>query len=29
MSQLVVEILEDVLGNSKKHYENKSQISFD
>lgn len=29
MSQLIVEILEDVLGNSKKHYENKSQISFD
>lgn len=29
MSQLIVEILEDFLGGSKKHYENKSQISFD
>ena len=29
MSQLVVEILEDFLGHSRKHYENKSQISFD
>ena len=29
MSELVVEILEDFLGKSRKHYENKSQISFD
>lgn len=29
MSQLVIEILEEILGDSKNHYENKSQISFD
>ncbi len=29
MSDLIVEILEDVLGKPKKHYESKSQISFD
>ena len=29
MSELVVEILEDFLGDHKKHYEDKSQISFD
>ncbi len=29
MSELVVEILEDFLGKSRKHYENKSQITFD
>jgi len=29
VSELVVEILEDFLGKSRKHYENKSQISFD
>ena len=29
MSELVVEILEDFLGNHKKHYEDKCQISFD
>jgi hypothetical protein len=29
MSELVVEILEDFLGNHKKHYEAKGQISFD
>ena len=29
MSELIVEILEDFLGDSRKHYSNKSQISFD
>ena len=29
MSELVVEILEDFLGRSHKHYEDKCQISFD
>ena len=29
MSELIVEILEDFLGNSRKHYKHKSQISFD
>ena len=29
MSELVVEILEDFLGNHKKHYQDKGQISFD
>ena len=29
MSELVVEILEDFLGKSRKHYEDKCQISFD
>ena len=29
MSDLIVEILEDVLGKPKKHYESKCQISFD
>ncbi len=29
MSELVVEILEDFLGNHRKHYKNKGQISFD
>ena len=29
MSELIVEILEGILGESKNHYENKGQISFD
>jgi hypothetical protein len=29
MSELIVEILEGILGEPKNHYENKGQISFD
>ena len=29
VSELIIEILEDFLGNHKKHYEAKGQISFD